>query len=138
MPNFPIQANNSNADEQHQHQGTPWFDLPHPNRVDRWHLAGNRENVTSSLHRDVENGENIVALVILQDCNICGQYYRYFWWLKDNSRRFCDITSAWVLNTNEGVTELSQGQTVTVCGQYRFKVSPKNCTECYKILERVC
>ena len=91
----------------------------------------------ASLPRDIEEHKNIEALFILQDCNIGGQYYRYFWWIKGDSNRYCDITSHWMLDTAEGVPEMSAGDVVTVCGKYKFKVSAINCHEFIKIYERV-
>ncbi len=117
----------------------PWFMLPIPTR-ERWHNTGNPSNVPGYLEDDIVMGKDIPALVVLQDCNIGGQYYRYFWWIKGDSShsRYCDVRSGWKLGTpNEGVTELRGGQVVTVCDQYKFRVSTINCTDYYKILERV-
>ncbi len=126
----------SSEEESPQLEVKPWFALPKPNRAG-WHVAGNNENHMASLARDIASGDDIEALIILQDCNIAGQYYRHFWWIKGDDKRFCDITSHWMLDSEEGVPFMEPGDVVTVCNKYKFKVSPTNCSEFYKIFERV-
>jgi hypothetical protein len=125
-------------DNQHGHQSeTPWFDLSFE---EPWYITGNRENVGANLNRDVKDGKDIIAILIRQDCNMGGQYYRYFWWIKGdpNQTRFMQVTSSWMLDSkNKGVNQIYQEQVVTICGKYRFKVSSTNCTDFIKILERV-
>ncbi len=126
----------SPEEESLQLEVKPWFALPRPSRAG-WYVAGNNENHMTSLSRDIASGEDIEALIILQDCNIAGQYYRHFWWIKGDDRRFCDISSHWMLDSEEGVPSMESGDVVTVCNKYKFKVSPTNCSEFYKIFERV-
>jgi hypothetical protein len=77
------------------------------------------------------------ALIVLQDCNIGGEYYRYFWYYADDKTRHCEITGTWHLSTEKGVDQLKEGQEIKLSNGYRFQVIAHHCSPFYKILERV-
>jgi hypothetical protein len=102
---------------------TPWErDLNSDLRS--WIGVGHRGNVPGNIF-DAMDHKNLLAMIIIQDCNIGGQYYRYFWYESDHAdKRFCTVIHKWFLDTAEddGAGGLRDGMVVTVCGKRKFTV----------------
>lgn len=112
----------------------PWEDTLR--QEDHWWVAGNSDNVSEDIRQHVETAEDIVAIIIIQDCNQGGQYYRLFWYLANSDTRYCCIPAPWRFNTEEGVDLLENEQVVTLLG-YRFVVKPSEGTSIFiKLLVR--
>lgn len=62
---------------------------------EKWWLACN--NDVSYTFKDTKF-DNIEAMFIIQDCNMAGKYFRYFYWYNDSEKRNCVITSEWLFN----------------------------------------
>jgi hypothetical protein len=91
----------------------PWNrDLSRPLRS--WTAYGNDETTPKFLG---EENQKIAAMIILQDCNIAGQYYRYFWYLdvhNERDKRYCDVSRNWYLSSGFAVTSLEPNSVVTI------------------------
>ncbi|ARF11335.1 hypothetical protein Klosneuvirus_1_192 [Klosneuvirus KNV1] len=42
--------------------------------------------------------DKIEAIFIIQDCNMAGHYFRYFYWYECSTKRNCVIASEWLFN----------------------------------------
>ncbi len=94
----------------------PWNQVLSVN-VRSWIAAGNAENIHGSLREELRdnNFQLLDAMIVVQDCNMGGQYYRYFWYKNGENKRYCEIGSRWYFNTEVGVDKMEIGSTVKLC-----------------------
>eukprot|EP00981_Chlorochromonas_danica_P009894 scaffold2865_cov160-Ochromonas_danica.AAC.5 len=67
-------------------------------------LIASGRNVSASFDDFIGRDAPIAALIIFQDCNMFGTYFRYFWYLAndDDGKRYVDIESEWKLSDSDG------------------------------------
>jgi hypothetical protein len=96
-----------------------------------WMTFGNSDNLPGNIMEAMSN-KTLQAMIIIQDCNSAGQYYRYFWYEPEHpGKRFNCITSKWYLDSSDdvvlgGVVGLSDGDIRIICEKMCFKVKKDN------------
>ncbi len=82
------EQNTTISDEQ-VNKEKPWLLLDPDDYNSRWWIMSN--NYTYS--NQTSDCKNIVAQIIIQDCNMGGEYFRYFAWFKDDDKRYISVDS---------------------------------------------
>lgn len=72
----------------------PWTEQFSDDITKKWWIASNNE---LSQIEDMKFN-TIKAIFIIQDGNMAGNYFRYFYWIEDSNKRNCVITSKWIFN----------------------------------------
>lgn len=94
----------------------PWHQALNTN-LRSWIATGNTDNIASDLTEEIrDNNFKLDALIVIQDSNMGGRYYRYFWYKNGDRKRYCTVTSRWYLSCEEAVDKMHVGSIVTLCG----------------------
>lgn len=105
----------------------PWLSLD-PFDDSKWWIASKNLYFPDSLNQIVR------AYFIIQDCNIGGSYFRYFYWLYGSNQRYFDVDSKWHFDVP--ITQLKSGDTVVeMRTQQKYIVNDKHENSYVKILE---
>lgn len=108
----------------------PWLTLD-PNDESRWWIASKNIYLPDSL----SNLNQIVrGYFIIQDGNVGGSYYRFFYWLYGSNQRYFDVDSKWCFDVP--MSEMKTGDIVVETRtQQKYVVNDKFKTPYVKILE---
>lgn len=84
----PTEENTSTYGEQ-VNKEKPWLLLNPRDWKSKWWIMANNNYYYENDH----NNKNIIAQIIFQDCNMAGEYFRYFAWFKDDDKRYINVSS---------------------------------------------
>ena len=110
----------------------PWLSLI-PNDNSKWWIASKNIYLPDSL----SNLNQIVrAYFIIQDGNVGGGYYRYFYWLYGSNQRYFDVDGKWYFD--KPLSAMKTGDIVVETRiQQKYVVNDKFDNPYVKILENV-
>jgi len=115
-------------------QQTPWERDLNAN-LRSWIACGHESNIPANIQEDITNGMKIEAMIMIQDCNIGGSYYRYFWYKAGVNERYNEVNSRWSFTgCDEGVDQMVVGSVVKLCNQISFRVHEGTGSEFVKLL----
>jgi hypothetical protein len=108
----------------------PWLSLS-PNDESKWWIASKNLYLPDSL---TNNNQIVKAYFIIQDGNMGGSYFRYFYWLYGSDQRYFDVNSKWLFDVP--ISNLKTGDTVVDARtQQKYIVNDKFNNPYVKILE---
>lgn len=120
----------------------PWLLLDPNDYESRWWIASknnylsyNSINENNQTNYIVDLNKTISAYFIIQDCNMGGEYFRYFFWLGNNAQRYFEVNSKWYFDIP--MREMKNGDIVLHSqSQEKFIVNDKFNDKFVKILEK--
>ena len=74
----------------------------------KWWIGSNN----SSGYLKKINYDSVYAILIMQDCNQSGEYFRHFWWKNGDEKRYFDVERENVFKRR--LTDIQVGEVVTV------------------------
>lgn len=110
---------------------TPWLSLIPYDNNSKWWIASNNTYLPDSL----SNSNQIVrAYYVMQDGNLHGSYYRYFYWLYGSNQRYFDVANKWYFD--KPMSSMETGNIVVdTRTQQKYVVNDKFDNKFAKILE---
>jgi hypothetical protein len=85
-------------------------------------------------YKSINTNKNIIAYIIIQDCNQGGEYFRYFAWFENDNNRYTDIDFEWIFN--KPLTDMQHNDVVTnINNKLKYIVNDKFNNKFIKIFE---
>jgi hypothetical protein len=121
----------------------PWFKLnPNDFSTEWWRYS---DIIDDNIAQILKDEEEIICYFIIQDCNMCGEYWRVSTWYNNDPNRYSYIIFQTEWNFSKSLIEMKENDIVylNINPNIKFKVKisrfsvDKNQLEYCKILERV-